>query len=459
MLNRENQPEYDLSALRALVEHRPEDLPGFLQGIHSADLADWLQSASADEREHVFSVLDAEDRAELFQFSTDEVATDLVGEATVEDLVDVVEHLPADDVVDLLALANQGVAEEVLDRVDIERAEGLRRLSMYESDTAGGLMTTEFATLPEGVRVGDAIKALRMEDERTIEEEAGIFVVDGAGRPVGWVSDRDLVTTPIHTDIEEVMAEIPTTVGPMVDQEEAAMAVSRYNLQALAVVDEEGVLLGVITAEDASDVFEEEAEEDIRKLVGTSTEAQTHLPVLRRVRQRLPMQALTVLGGLATAHILRLAMPAGEGSVTSDLLRYIPIIIGLAGNVGIQASTILVRAFATGEVTPEREGSVLVSEVLTGMLIGVLCGVATAVVASLTEGGIDGQYAFGAAVGTSVAIAVTWASFLGSIIPMGCRRTNIDPAIVAGPFLITLSDISGTSIFMLSAHLILEATG
>ena len=199
---------------------------------------------------------------------------------------------------------------------------------------------------------------------------------------------------------------------------------------------------------------------DIRKLVGTSTDQQTYLPVLVRVRQRLPLQVLTVLGGLVTAYILRLAMPGGDDAgVNTDLLRYIPIIIGLAGNVGIQASTILVRAFATDEVTPDREGSVLVSEVATGLLIGLLCGVATAVVAALTEGGVDGQVAFGAAVGAAVAIAVTWAAFLGSSIPMLCRRMDIDPAVVAGPFLITLSDISGTAIFMASAHLILEAAG
>jgi magnesium transporter len=216
----------------------------------------------------------------------------------------------------------------------------------------------------------------------------------------------------------------------------------------------------VITAEDASDVFEEEAEEDIRKLVGTSNEAQTYLPVLTRVRRRLPMQALTVLGGLLTANILRIAMPGADGtSVSADLLRYIPIIIGLAGNVGIQSSTILVRAFATGEVTPEREGSVLASEVATGLLIGLLCGFATTVVAAMIESGVADPLAFGIAVGASVAIAVTWASVLGTTIPMGCRRLNIDPALVAGPFLITLSDISGTAIFMLSAHLILEVAG
>lgn len=459
MPSSERQLDTDLRALQALVEHRPEDLPTFLASVHPADLASWMQQASVDLVATVFAQLAPEDRAELIQFASEGVVRELVGLMDVEALVAVVEHLGADEVVDLLACTTDEVSEQVLRRVDFERAQGLRHLQSYEPDTAGGLMTTEFATVRAGANIGDAIKELRREDERTIEEEAGIFVVDEADHPIGWVSDRDLVTTQIHTSVDEVMAEIPVTVHPSEDQEQVAIAVSRYNLQALPVVNTLGALIGVVTAVDAGEVFEEEAEEDIRRLVGTSTEEQTHLPVLVRVRQRLPLQALTVLGGLVTAYILRLAMPGGENaSVNADLLRYIPIIIGLAGNVGIQASTILVRAFATGEVTPDREASVFYSEVLTGVLIGLICGIATAVVASAMESGQDEPMAFGAAVGMAVAIAVAWASVLGTSIPMICRRIQIDPAVVAGPFLITLSDISGTAIFMASARLILSAS-
>ncbi len=131
----------------------------------------------------------------------------------------------------------------------------------------------------------------------------------------------------------------------------------------------------------------------------------------------------------------------------------LPIVIGLAGNVGVQASTILVRAFATGEVEKEREFSVLISEVQTGMLIGLLCGGATAIVATLL--GAGGGENFGIAVGAAIAVAVTWAAFLGCVVPLSCRRLGIDPAVVAGPFLITLSDISGAVIFFSLGRLLL----
>lgn len=452
MTTPESQLDADLRDLTAMVDHRPGDLPLFLAEVHAADLAAWMQAAATTQRLVAFGALSAEERAELFAFTSDDVTQDLVDELGVEELVAVVEHMGADDVVDLLAFADDEVAEKVLGLVDYERAHGLRRLAAYDADSAGGLMTTEFATVPEGAHIGDAIKALRREDERTAEEEAGIFVVDGADRPVGWVSDRDLVTTPIHTDVEEVMAEIPVTVHPAVDQEEAALAVHKYGLQALAVTNTVGALVGVITAEDAADVFEEEAEEDIRRLVGTSTEEQTYLPVLVRVRQRLPLQVLTVLGGLVTAFLLRMAMPGGAdaANTNTDLLRYIPIIIGLAGNVGIQASTILVRAFATGEVEPDREASVLGSETLVGLVIGILCGLATGVAVALGEG----ELRFALAIGVAIASAVTLAAFLGCGVPMICRRIGIDPAVVAGPFLITVSDISGTGLYLAVARMI-----
>lgn len=448
--------------LMALIENQPDGLASYLEDVHAADLAQWARYATDRDLATIFGLLDVEARVDLFHFAEDKLAARLVALLDIEGLVRIIEVLGADEAVDLLVHLEDDVAEAVLRRVDLERATGLRELQTYESDTAGGLMTTDFATVELGNNIGDAIKELRQEDERTIDDETGIFVVNKDGTPVGWVSDRDLVTTPIHTPVADVMAEISVTVTPSDDQEDVAIAVSRYNLQVLPVVDEAGALVGVVTAADAGDIFEEEAEEDIRRLVGTSVEEQTHLPVMVRVRQRLPMQVLTVLGGIVTANILRLAMPEaapGEKAAFDDILRYVPIVIGLAGNVGIQAATILVRAFATGEVTPDREFKVLTSEVLVGFLMGLLCGGTTAVVATLIETDIDGSVAFGCAVGIAIAIAVTWSSLLGTTIPMLCRRFKFDPAIVAGPFMITLSDVSGTAIYMLSAHLILNATG
>ena len=395
-------------------------------------------------------VLDVEGRSEFLKFAEDPLREDLLGLLSIDQIVEVVQELPADEVVDLLALTDDDRSERVLRSVDFERAQGLRKLARYDDETAGGLMTVEFVSVPADLHVADVIKDLRSEEGPAADEEGGVFVVDAEGKPIGYVSDRDLLMTPIHTPISEVMETDLITVEVNDDQEEVAQLVHKYSFAAVPVVDIRGALIGVISAEDAQEVLQEEAEEDILRLVGTSPEEQqTRLPVLTRVRHRLPLQALTVLGGLATAKLLALALPAGDGASGGvDILRYLPIIIGLAGNVGIQASTILVRAFATGELSQDREMSVLRSEVLVGLLIGSICGIVTMFVAAIGETGMEDAYSFGAAVGFAIVTAVTWAAFLGCVVPMLCRRWGIDPAIVAGPFLITLSDISGAAIFI-----------
>lgn len=438
-----------LRDLRVALEIRQGALGSLTERVHSADLAAWMRELSEQEAWLVFESLDVADRAQLLEYAPDRVREQLAQRCEIEDLKALVEILPPDEVVDLLALVDDAVSEQVLHQVDFERAAGLRELASYDDESAGGIMTTEVDMFPEGTRVGDAIKALRKEGEEHAEVGPGVFVVDGGQRPVGFVADRELLTTPIHSTLEEVMDREIVTVHADDDQEQVAQVLSKYSLSAVPVVDDRGSLIGVVTADDALDAFETEAEEDFLKLVGTAAEEQTRLPVRRRVRQRLPLMALTVVGGLVSARILALA-GAGSGDDISagDVLRYVPTILGLAGNVGIQSSTILVRGFATGEVGTERELGVLGSEVATGATIGVLCGLVTGLVAALTESPDGLAVAFGCAVGIGIAIAVTWAAALGCLVPLACHRIGVDPAIVAGPFLITMSDVSGTAIFV-----------
>lgn len=432
-----------------------DQLHAFLGEVHPADLAEWMQDLSERQAWHVFDSLSVEDRAEVLEHAEDGLREQLVENLTPRQLGQVVEELPADEVVDLLGLTDATVAQQVLRSVGVERAEDLRRLAAYAPDSAGGLMTSEFIAVPLGTRIGDVIKLIKAEGEE-VDEGSGLFVLDDESRPAGYVPDRALLTHSIHEDVDAVMVE-PITVNASVDQEEAANQILHYGLSELAVVDEAGVLVGVISADDASEVLGEEASEDMLRLVGTSPILQTRLPIHRRVLARLPLQALTVLGGLVTAWVIDLVLADGaELPPDVDLLRFVPIVIGLAGNVGIQASTILVRAFATGELEPDREGSVLASESLVGLLIGLICGTITFLAIGIGSGFAEGG-AFGAAVGSAILVAVSWAAFLGCAVPMICRRVGIDPAIVAGPFLITMSDISGTGLYLGVAHVLLGA--
>lgn len=455
-----------LADVKMALDARPSALRGMLDDAHAADLADWLGSLELEDARRLFDVADVATQAEALQETSDAVLEQLVPTLSVERLVALVEELPPDEAVDVLAHLEDDVAQEVLRRIDFEDAKGLRALYEYPPESAGGIMTTEFDAFPSGTRVGDAIKALRREDEPAGEEGSGAYVLDASGRPLGHVTDRDLLTSPIHKVLDEIMERDLVLVTVDEDQEDVALQFTKYNLPSMPVVDLRGRLIGVVTSDDVVEVLELEAREDIQRLVGASAQEQTRLPVIRRVRQRLPLMGLTVLGGLATAKVLDWSIglaasstAVGEPSSILDTLRYVPIILGLAGNVGIQSSTILVRGLATGEVMPDRERAVLASEVTTGVIVGTLCGIVTGVVALFLEAGDGLAWSFGAALALAITIAVSWAALLGCVVPIVCRRIGIDPAIVAGPFLITLSDLSATAIFMVVAQVVRGLVG
>ena len=433
--------------LRTLVGGPPGELAGALAQVHPADIADCLLDLTQDEAWQVFEGLATERRAEVLAHADEALRERILGRLTPRQLTEVVQEMPGDEAVDLLALADDLVAEQVLQSVDLDFAQDLRELAAHPEESAGGVMTVELITVPSGARIGDAIKLIKEEGEEALEGR-GVYVVDEERRPIGYLSDRDLLANSIHDLVDEVM-DRAHSVRVEQDQEEAAGLASHYGLREVAVVDARGMLVGTIPAADLLEVLEDEATEDFNRLVGTSGEEQTRLPILQRVLVRMPLMAVTVLGGLLTAWILdKVLTGTGETPNQSiDLLRYVPIVIGLAGNVGVQSSTILVRAFATGEVEPDREFKVLRAEVLVGFLIGLICGAATAVVAGFLEASTHGSL-FGPVVGAAIAIAVTWAALLGCLIPMACRRIRIDPAIVAGPFLIAVSDVSGTALYL-----------
>lgn len=439
--------------LEEILEHRPEDLAEYLPTVRIEDLAVWMADLDEVGTLRCFETLELERQAELLQEVDDHLQEVLTRSMEAEQLIDIVEELPPDEAADILGLTEDEVGEEVLRKVEPELAEDLRQLASYPNDSAGGIMTTEFVTIPIDVRVGDAIKLLKSEDATASDELTGVFITDEQDRPVGFVSDHDLLTHGIHTPVAEIMERDIISVDVLSDQEDAANLIQKYGIENLPVVDSEGRIHGIVTADDAHEVLQVEASEDMLRLAGSSQTLLTRLPVLARVRHRVPLQIVTVAGGLLTAYILGQAFPSGGGEAsTGALLRYLPITIGLAGNVGIQCSTILVRAFATGEVEPEREWSVLGSEVVVGLLMGVLCGLLTGLVAA----GIETSTYFGLALFAAILLSVTWAALLGCLVPMGCRRMKIDPAVAAGPFLITLSDISGATVFVVVAQAILR---
>jgi magnesium transporter len=183
------------------------------------------------------------------------------------------------------------------------------------------------------------------------------------------------------------------------------------------------------------------------------TPEQSRLPIARRLAQRMPLHALTVAGGFASAWVLRHAPGLEPGhSAGADLLRYVPILVGLGANVGVQSSTILVRAFATGEIESERMPRVVASEIAVGVLTGTICGLACALFVGFAEGSSEHAWRLALAVGLALQLALAWAACVGCAVPLSFRRLGVDPAIAAGPALIVLSDVGAAALLVLAAR-------
>ena len=439
------------TAFRDVLAESPARAAVLLVDVHPADAVEWLRDTEDRDRSMVFGALSPTCQASILEHADEALTQELIAPFDARLLTRVLEELPSDEAADVLIEADDRVANDALDRLSPATAASLRTLLSFDPESAGGIMATDFVITQPGERVGDVVKSVRKGAE-DIEPDVGVFVLDQQRRPIGYLSDRALLTHTIHSPVEEVMCE-PFVVAVDEDQEGVAQLMAKYGLQSVAVVDDAGALLGVISSEDAAAILEEEVDEDIALLVGVGADQQqTRLPVLVRVRQRLPLMGLTVVAGLASAKILAIALghgSDGEGGVQQAILRYLPLIVGLAGNVGIQSSTIFVRGFATGEVDEDREWPVFFTEWGVGTLIGALCGVATWLVAGFIESSTPG---LGAAVGFAVFAAVAWAAMLGGIVPIACRSLGIDPAVVAGPFLIALSDVSGSAIYIFVAR-------
>ncbi|MEM8712142.1 MAG: CBS domain-containing protein, partial [Planctomycetota bacterium] len=216
-----------------------------LADVHPADATEWLRDTDEEDRHRVFAALSAEIQADILECADEPFTQDLIARLDARHLREVLEELPSDEAADVLIEADDRVANDALARMAPEDAQELRDLLSHDPESAGGVMTTEFVVAKIGQRIGDVVKEVRKEGEDA-EAGLGVFVLDESLKPVGFLADRALITHPIHTPVEEVMVA-PFLVSVEDDQEVAAQTIAKYSLDSLAVVDDAGAMLGVIS--------------------------------------------------------------------------------------------------------------------------------------------------------------------------------------------------------------------
>lgn len=404
-----------------------------------ADLSLAFKELSPDNQIKLFKLIeDPEQIGLLFSLLDEQLFLEFVKNVSLEKLVIVFDHMPSDDAAALLNLLDEELSDQILSKMQKEESDNVEQLMSYDEDSAGSLMVTDFVALEEDLGAKQVIEALQNK-YLDVEMPFYIYVVDEYGKLVGVSSLRQLVVVHPEKPLKEFMATDLVSVKPYTDREEVARLVSRYDYLAIPVVDDDNRIVGIVTVDDVIDILHEAATEDMLKMAGVGEEYIETQTVFRGTRIRLPWLFASFLGGVAAFFIIG-GFEHDLAKITS-LAAFIPVIMGMGGNIGTQSSTIVVRGIATGRINLQDFTRVVSKELAVGLILGIVYGLFIGIIARLTFMAEPFSLPLAFAVGLAIITSMTIAALVGSMVPLIFERLHIDPAVATGPFVTTAIDI------------------
>ena len=421
-----------------------EQLPKFFEELHPADIAEIINHAPASTHNILFDLLDDEIKPDVLAELDDQAEADILEELSDEEISDIVEEMAPDDAADVLGELEDEKREEILDLMEIEDSEDVRELLRYDEDTAGGIMTTDFVAAQATMTALEAINYISGLD--LDEAIYNLYVVDSEGRLTGWIQLWQLLKKANHDmTLEELADKDAISVRTDADQEEVARLVSKYDLSSLPVLDGQNKLVGRVTVDDIMDVMEEEASGDIFKFAGSDDSELEHSSALHAFKTRLPWLMVTLFAGTVSSIILKRFI---DGHIVA-LSFFVPIIMAMGGNTGIQSSTLIIRGLAVGSIDEKGLFKLLGRELLIGTLLGIICGVIIGIIANIMVGPDSSVPALYLAftVGVSLFSAMMFAAVFGAFAPLLLNRLKVDPAVASGPFVTASNDILALLIY------------
>ncbi len=421
-----------------LEEGREAELTEMLSGLHPADVAEILNPLDMEDTIKVMSLMDIEQASDVLVEMTESSRDQVAAEMPLEKLSELVAEMESDDAADIVAELPDEEASKVL--AAIEDADDVRRLMMYDEETAGGLMQVELVSAQQQDTVSSLVDRIRQLEDSG--EVYFIFVVDQAGVLRGQVSIRQLLLAWPDQTMAELMSQPPLVVRVNEDQEQVAQNFQKYDVQSAPVVDDHGRLLGRITFDDIMDVVHEEMDQDFYRLAGSSEEEVYSSGPAKIATLRLPWLLFNLAGGFITSAILTYF----EVSIANilALIPFVPMIMGLSGAVGSQSATITVRGLAMGRIG---EGKVLIN-ILREIRISSIIAAILGLIIALGAGLIHSAARLGTAVGLSIAAAIVVSTALGAMIPLFFKALKIDPALASGPVVTSANDVVSLVIYM-----------
>lgn len=429
---------------RQVDEQNREAVLAELEGMHAADIAELLQHLDLHQAEWVFELIpDREQKADVLMELDEEDRKKILEGMDPEQIGHYIDLLDTDDAVDLIQELDEEDRDEVIQNIgDMEQAGDIVDLLQYDEDTAGGLMGTELISVNENLSMPDCLREMRHQAE-DMDDIYYVYVVDDDNRLKGILPLKKMITHPSVSKIKHVMEENPVSVKVDMPIEEVAIDFEKYDLVAMPVVDSLGRLMGQITVDDVMDQVRELQERDYQLASGISSDVDADDSILAQTKARLPWLLIGIAGGLLSSLILS-GFEAQLAAVTA-LAYFIPLIGGTGGNVGVQASAIVVQGLANGSLDLKEFWHQLWQELKISLLNAVVISLAVFLYTLFTE---PGNWALTCAVAFSLFCIVVFSTVFGALVPLTLEKLKINPALATGPFIQITNDVVGLLIYV-----------
>ena len=416
--------------------------------MHYADIAEILEELSFDDVVYIIKLLDSEKTSAVLMELDEDIREKTLQNLSAKEIAEEVEELDSDDAADIIGELSQERQEAVLSKIeDEEHVKEIEELLAYDEDSAGGLMAKELVKVNENWTVLKCVREMRAQAEEVTRVHS-IYVVDDNDKLKGRLSLKDLLITSTKTAISEVYIPKVDFVNVHDNLDEVSNKMRKYDLEAIPVIDNNGVLLGRITIDDIVDVIKEEADKDYQLAAGLTQDVEADDSILQLTKARLPWLFLGLLGGVGA--FLIMVMFENTFDENAVLFFFTPLIAAMAGNVGVQSSAIIVQGLANDDV----KGSIN-SRLVKEMLLAALNGVVLALVLFVFVWFYEGKINTALAISVSLVAVIIVAGLIGTFVPLFLNKRGIDPAIATGPFITTSNDIFGILIYFMIAKLIL----
>jgi magnesium transporter len=454
-------PLFGPEFLQLREENDTAGMKVFCETLHPATVAEAL--AEALEPEEVWRVLqhtDIKTQAAIFEYFPIDWQVKMVEGIGRQHMAKLIEQMSHDDRAELLRRLPEPMVEQLLRLVDEADRRDIASLFKYEENSAGALMTTDYAWLPANITVSEALDRLRLQapDRETIYY---VYVLDDQRKLLGMVSLRDLILAPRQALIRDIMQKEIVTARVTDDREQVARQMAHYDFLAMPVVDSDDRLVGIITHDDVIDVMVQETTEDVQRMAGVGVMEENYLEanVLMVWRKRVVWLSCLFLAEMFTFTAMMFFENAIEKAVVLSL--FVPLCLSTGGNSGSQAATLIIRALALGQVRARDWARVFRHELVLGVLLGLSLGVIAFVRAALTpESTLRHQvewWQLAVVIAQTVMAICLWGTLVGSMLPLLFRRLGFDPAFAASPFVATFVDVTGIVIYFTIATMWIPA--